>query len=229
MGFQKDYEIWMQRQIAEEKNHRRKEILSKGLSYGSVEFLRSAWHPAIGNFDCLHSEWEVRDLHNKIRYLDFAYLPGKVKGNIEIQDYATHARDLDLARFKDLCRRQSLLSLDDWIYFPIAYMSIRDEPELCKQMVLSFVGKFLSLDAPSHLNWLEAETIRYARRLLRPFTPMELAAHLRVTDSYARRILHQLVEHENLVVASGNMRFRRYQLNVGEHLRNRELLFKKDS
>lgn len=58
------------------------------------------------------------------------------------------------------------------------------------------------------------------RRLLRPFTPGELATHLRITDSYARRVLHGLVDKQQLVVASGHLRFRTYQLNIGNALWN---------
>ncbi|WP_207671346.1 hypothetical protein [Paenibacillus cymbidii] len=137
---------------------------------------------------------------------------GDVKGDIEIHDYRSHARDVDTRRFKDLCRRQSLLTLDDWIYLPIAYLSIREEPEFCKQLILSFIGKFISIDLDAPLNFMEAETVRYARRLLRPFTPMELAKHLYVTDRYARNVLHELVKKDHLAVVGGNLRFRTYQL-----------------
>ncbi|MCQ6559884.1 transcriptional regulator [Paenibacillus mendelii] len=218
--FKKEYEMWMQKQIEQEKNHRRRELLQKGISHGTVELLRSIWYPAVGNFDHLHPEWEVRDMSNGYRYLDLAFLPGGVKGDIEVQDYRSHARDLDTRRFKDLCRRQSLLSLDDWIFLPIAYLSIREEPEFCKQLVLSFIGKFLSLDVDARLNGMEAETVRYARRLMKPFTPMELARHLRVTDRYARMVLRGLVEGQHLVVVGGNLRFRTYQLNVASNLRS---------
>lgn len=218
--FQKQYETWMQDQIRGERNHRRRELLEKGLSRGSEDFLREIWYPVVGNFDHLYPEWEVRDLGGGYRYLDLAYLPpGGVKGNIEIQDYRSHARDLDTRRFKDLCRRQSLLSLDDWIFMPVAYLSIKEEPEFCKQLILSFIGKFLSMEADAQLNCLEAETVRFARRILRPFTPGELAAHLRVTDRYARRILHRLSDANYLIVAGGKQRYRSYQINLGGRLR----------
>lgn len=218
--FKKEYESWMQEQIEQEKNHRRRELLQKGLSHGTEEMLRSIWYPVVGNFDHLYPECEVRDFNNGYRYLDLAFLPGNRKGDIEVQDYRSHARDLDTRRFKDLCRRQSLLSLDDWIFLPIAYLSIRDEPEFCKQLILSFIGKLLSFEVDARLNFMEAETVRYARRLLRPFTPNELALHLRVTDRYARNILHRMVEENHIVVAGGNIRYRTYQLNIGESLRN---------
>lgn len=101
------------------------------------------------NFNHLHPEWEVRDFHNGYRYLDLAYLPGNgVKGGIEIQGYGPHARDLDVRRFKDLCWRQCLLTLEDWLFLPIAYLSIKDEPKQCQQLVLAFMGKFMASDAP---------------------------------------------------------------------------------
>jgi hypothetical protein len=217
--FKKEYEMWMQKQVEQEKNHRRREFLQKGLSHGTVEFLRLIWFPAIGNFDYLFPEWEVRDYNRGYRYLDLAFLPEGVKGDIEIHYYRTHARDLDTRRFKDLCNRQSLLSLDDWVCLTVAYLSIQEEPEYCKQLVFSFVGKFLSIDVDSRLNFMEAETVRFARRLMRPFTPMELARHLRVTDRYARVVLHGLVEGQHLIVVGGKERFRSYQLNVGSQLR----------
>lgn len=213
--FEQKYEEWLQKQIDEEKNPRRRERLERGLSYGTVEFLRRIWYPKVGHFDDLNAEWEVIDFHSGYRYLDLSYMPGGAKGAIEIQDYTTHARDLDLRRFKDLCKRHCLLALDEWIFLPIALPAIKDEPQLCQQLVLSFIGKFITtIDIREQLGYLEVETLRHARRLLRPFTPMELAEHLRVTSRHARRISTQLVDLRLLVVASGQRRARAYQLRV---------------
>lgn len=212
--FNEEYDNWMQKHISEEKNHRRLELLKKGLGHGTVAFLRSVWFPAVGNFNNLYPEWEVRDFHSGYRYLDLAYMPGDAKGGIEIQGYGPHARDLDVRRFKDLCRRHCLLALDGWVFLPITYLSIQDEPEECQQLVLSFIGRFISMDTPSQLSWLEAETIRFARRMLRPFTPSELAHHLRVSDRHARRILHGLIDMSILSIASGKQRGRSYKLKL---------------
>ncbi len=127
--FEQALEDWLQENIAEEKNHRRREILKKGLGHGTVEFLRRVWYPAVGNFDHLYPEWEVRDFNNGYRYLDLAYMPGGAKGGIEIQGYGPHARDLDTRRFRDLCWRHSLLALDGWTFLPIAYLSAKEEPK----------------------------------------------------------------------------------------------------
>lgn len=212
--FESKYEEWLQLNINSAENHRRSELLQKGLGHGTIEFLRSIWFPAVGNFDHLYPEWEVRDFNNGYRYLDLAYMPGGVKGGIEIQGYGSHARDLDVRRFKDLCRRHCLLSLDGWMFLPIAYLSIVDEPEQCQQLILAFLGKFIASDVPSQLSYLEAETLRLARRLLRPFTPAEVMEHLKISSRHSRRVLHHLVELQILEIASGAQRIRTYQLRL---------------
>ncbi|OPA80932.1 transcriptional regulator [Paenibacillus selenitireducens] len=212
--FDQHYENWLQENLDMEKNPRRRELLTKGLGHGTVEFLRSIWFPVVGNMNHLHPEWEVHDFSNGYRYLDLAYMPAGAKGGIEIQGYGPHARDLDVRRFKDLCLRHCLLSLDGWTFLPIAYPSIVDEPKKCQQLVLSFIGKFVASDVPSSLSWLEAETVRFARRLLRPITPLELANHLRVSDRQARRILHELVNPQIMEVESGQQRARTYKLRL---------------
>ncbi len=209
------YGQWLAEQIKMEPNPRRRELLSKGLSHGTETFLRTIWFPAIGNFDFLYPEFEVRDMNNGCRYLDLAYLPGGgAKGCIEIQDYRTHARDVEAGRFKDLCLKQALLALDDWVFLPIAYLSIRDDPAVCKQLTLAFVGRFLSISVPPGLGWGQAEILRFARRLARPFMPKELAVHLQISERQTRHLLRQLVEQGSLVVSSGNQRYRSYELGL---------------
>lgn len=178
-----------------------------------MEFLRSIWYPAAGNFDHLYPEWEVNDFSGGYRYLDFAYLPGSAKGAIEIQGYGFHARDLELWRFKDLCMRHCHLALDGWTVMPIAYPSIKEAPRPCQQLILSFIGKFISVSVPEELSWLESETLRFARRCLRSFTPSELSAHLKVSPKYARTLLHNLADKKLILVTSGSVRARTYRLN----------------
>lgn len=210
--FQIEMDAWLSAQIANESNPRRRDILQKGLGHGTVEFLKEIWYPAIGNFNDLYPEWEVRDMNNRYRYLDLAYLPAGAKGCIEIQGYSSHARDIEAWRFKDLCMKQALLSLDGWLFLPIAYLSIKEDPAVCKQLALSFVGKFTAMPASSSLDWLENETIRYARRVMRPFDSKELAAHLQRSDKQARRILQRLVEKHWLTIVDGKQRYREWRL-----------------
>ncbi|MCK0470057.1 transcriptional regulator [Halalkalibacter sp. APA_J-10(15)] len=212
-NFDQALHTWLENQIAEENNHRRREFLIKGLGHGTIRFLQDIWFPTFGNFNHLYPEWEVRDFNNGYRYLDLAYRPShQAKGAIEIQGYGPHARDLDVRRFKDLCWRHSLLALDGWTLLPIAYLSITDEPQRCQQLTLAFIGKFTSIDVSPQLSWLESEVVRFSQRTLRPLTPLEVAQHLHISDRYARIILHKLVDKQILAVASGNQRARTYVL-----------------
>ncbi|MFD0677717.1 MULTISPECIES: transcriptional regulator [unclassified Paenibacillus] len=213
MKFEQAFEHFMHSQIIAETTVRRRERLEKGLGHGEKEFLRTIWYPVVGHFEHLYPEWEVSDFANGYRYLDLAYMPGEAKGAIEIQGYGSHARDIEVWRFKDLCIRHCHLALDGWMVMPIAYPSIIETPKQCQQLILSFIGKFISLDVPEKLSCLESETLRFARRLLRPFTPTELSAHLRVSTRHARTLLHSLVDKQLVFVVDGQARGRTYKLH----------------
>ncbi|TXK71267.1 transcriptional regulator [Paenibacillus sp. N3.4] len=212
MMFEQAFEQFMQRQVKEETNGRRRERLEKGLGHAEAEFLRTIWYPVVGHFEHLYPEWEVRDFSNRYRYLDLAYMPGGAKGVIEVQGYGSHARDIEAWRFKDLCWRHCLLALDGWVVMPIAYSSITETPKQCQQLVLSLIGKFVSAAVPDDLSWLESETLRFARRVLRPFAPTELSDHLKVSTRHTRTLLRNLVDKKLLIVMSGQERIRTYQL-----------------
>jgi hypothetical protein len=47
-------------------------------------------------FEHLYPEREMRDFNHGYRYIDSAYMPGDVKGAIEIQGYGPAARGLDV-------------------------------------------------------------------------------------------------------------------------------------
>ena len=210
-SFEKKIEQWLNEQIAAEKNPRRRELLQKEIGHGTKEFLSKIWYPAVGNFNDLYAEWEIRDFGNRYRYLDLAYMPGGAKGCIEIHGYRSHARDIEAWRFRDLCKKQAYLVLDDWMFLPIAYLSIEEEPEVIKQMTLSFVGKFVSTSTNHSFSWIEAETLRFARGVIRPFHSDELALHLNRSTRQARRILDKLVKMDALIVHNRQLRYRTYQ------------------
>ncbi|MFF2483928.1 transcriptional regulator [Paenibacillus sp. NPDC058071] len=187
-------------------------MLHKEIGHGTKEFLRTIWYPAVGNFNHLYAEWEVRDYGNRYRYLDLAYMPGEAKGCIEIHGYQSHARDIEAWRFRDLCKKQAYLALADWLFLPVAYLSIEEEPEVIKQMALSFVGKFVSMSTNHSLSWIEAEALRFARGIIRPFRSEELSLHLNRSNRQTRRILDKLVVMNVLIVQNGQQRYRTYHV-----------------
>lgn len=54
------------------------------------------------------------------------------------------------------------------------YRYLEEEPEVIRQMTLSFVGKFVSISTSHSFSWIETETLRFARGVIRPFTLMNL-------------------------------------------------------
>jgi hypothetical protein len=78
--------------------------------------------------------------------------------------------------------------------------------------VLSFVGKLLANSVPPGLLWAEAETLRFACRLLRPFTPAELSNHISLSEHRTRVIVRKLIDRKLLEAASGKQRYRTFQL-----------------
>ncbi|WP_235680285.1 transcriptional regulator [Paenibacillus albicereus] len=212
--FKQAYTAWLEEEVQREENVRRKERLAAGLGHGTEEFLRRAWFPAIGGFQHLHPEWEVRDMGGGCRYIDLAYLPpAGGRSAFEIQGYGPHARDLDVRRFKDLSWRHSYLSIDSWMVLPVAYPSIQEEPKRCQQLVLAFVGKFVAMSVSRKLNWQEAEILRYAYRQMVPFSAIELSEHLMASESHTRKLLGKMVDGGYLSIVSGKMRYRLYGLS----------------
>lgn len=211
MNVDQAFDDFVQKHISQSKGDR-KTRLEKGLGHGETDFLKNVWHPAVGHFDHVFPEWEIRDYKDGVRYLDIAYMPGGVKGVVEVQGYGPHARDIPRWRFKDESLRHCHLVLDGWTVLPVAYDLVRDNPRLCQQFVLSFIGKFVSVTVSADLDWLESEIIRFSRRILRPFTPEEIRLHLKVSPNYSRKLLHNLVDKGFLKVASGNERARTFML-----------------
>jgi hypothetical protein len=215
-GFEAKLSQWLSGQIALEGNSRRRELLQKEIGHGTKEFLKTIWYPAVGNFNHLYAEWEVRDYGNRCRYLDLAYMPGGAKGCIEIHGFRSHARDIEAWRFRDLCKKQAYLVLDDWLFLPVAYLSISEEPEVLKQLVLSFIGKFVSMLDNHSLSWVETEALRYARGIIRSFRAEELAAHLKRSDRQTRRILDKLLDMNLFIVHNGQQRYRTFQSAIND-------------
>ncbi|MFC5407431.1 hypothetical protein [Cohnella soli] len=83
MDFNATYEQWlsMHRNLRYGERLRR---LEEGHGYLEKLILENVWWPAVGHFDHLHPEYEVFDFRDGTRFLDFAWLPGPIRLNIEV-------------------------------------------------------------------------------------------------------------------------------------------------
>lgn len=189
--------------------------LDEGHAHNEKLFAEEVWYPALGNFDDLNAEYEVRSYKFGYFYLDFAYLRPPYRINWEVDDFSSHAKNVTRRTHDYNCDRQNQLVLDGWFVFRISLDAIRERPRQCQQVVLQVMGKLYggasSTDQPQ-LSLKQREIMRLAFRIQRPFTPTEVCICLGIKEQHARALLHELVALGQLVPASGSARIRSFTL-----------------
>lgn len=198
----------------------RRRKLRNGVGYAERAFLETVWWPLMGNFDHLHPEYEVADYSGGTRFLDFAYVRGDVKLAIEIDGYATHARNVNRSQFAYGLHRQNMLILDHWNVFRFAFDEVEQHPRRCQRLIKQYMGSRFAITGNGgphspRLTATNREIARLARRLSRPLTPKDVKQHLDVSLPTVYRHLRHLVARGVLVPAGGTLRVRAYRLADG--------------
>ncbi|MFC5528973.1 DNA-binding response regulator [Cohnella yongneupensis] len=224
MDFHTAYEAFINKH-RKLRTGRRLTRLIEGHGYLEKLVLQNIWWPAIGNFDHLHPEYEVSDFRDGTRFLDFAWLPGPIKLNVEGDGHETHGNKISKENFSDERLRQNHLVIDDWKVLRFSHDSVKDQPRMCQQLLQQFMGKFFgSLRNPAVMVSLEErEILRLAFRLGGVVCPVEVCILLRIEQQTARKRLHGLLEKGLLEpVSPSNRRVARYRVTksiTDEHLR----------
>ncbi|WP_281884704.1 DNA-binding response regulator [Paenibacillus sp. YYML68] len=208
------YEAFMKEQVLKATGDRKRR-LADGLGHAERLFLEQVWWPAVGHFDYLHAEYEVRDFKDGRRYVDFAYLRPPYKVCIELDGYGPHCREITRAQFADQLIRQNHLVLDQWIVFRFAYDEIKEKPRQCQQTILQLMGNWYGdfKHVECDINYKEREVLRFAAQKLGVVSPVELSKHMGVSTRVVRELLHALCKKELLVPLSGVSRIRSYGLH----------------
>lgn len=194
----------------------------EGHAYAEKLLLEQIWWPAVGHFEYLHPEYEVFDFRDGVRYLDFAYLRGYRKVNIEVDSFGAHSRD-DRRKFSDDLQRQNHLVLDGWTVIRFSFEDVKDKPRQCQQIIQQMLGKLFGGSADVAFEALplkQREIVRLAVRSNQPITPGEVSKLVGISNKYAHVLLQQLVEGGILLPASGNLRIRSYKLNSSSGFNN---------
>ncbi|WP_248925220.1 DNA-binding response regulator [Paenibacillus hamazuiensis] len=214
MHFEADYEAFMRLHEAERSGESLRR-LQEGHDHAEKLFLEQVWWPAVGHFDYLHPECEVRDFRDGTRFLDFAYIRGPLKACFEIDGYGPHSRDISRWQFADQLIRQNHLVLDGWMVIRFAYDDIREKPRRCQQIVQQLLGRWFGEQgaADLELSFKEKEIIRLAVQCHDSVTPRDVSFRLGISVRYARELLHVLAKRRVLLPASGTERIRSYRLN----------------
>jgi very-short-patch-repair endonuclease len=213
--FDEQHEQWLAGQRKTRKGEALRR-LNEGHGRSEKLFAQEVWWPAIGNFDFLHAEYEVTNFRDGNYYLDHAYVRPTHLIDWEIDDFSSHAKNMDRRGFDYERDRQNNLVLDGWKVFRFPLDKIKERPRQCQQFVLQVMGSLYggnTGDAPT-LSLKQREIMRLALRLQRPFTPMEVCVQLGIGNRHARDQLHDLVRINLLEIAGGHERARSYRVTI---------------
>ncbi|MCD9020396.1 DNA-binding response regulator [Cohnella silvisoli] len=207
MDFNTAYEAFLEKHRKARKGERLRRLI-EGHGFLEKLILENVWWPAIGHFDHLHPEYEVSDFRDGTRFLDYAFLPGVVRLNIEGDGLETHARKISLSGFDDDRIRQNHLILDGWKVLRFTHNMLKERPRLCQQMLLQFMGTIYGKQSAGGFSGIrlspeEREILRLAfrLRLVKPMRPKDVAELLQVEGQKARKLLHGLIDKEYLLPA----------------------------
>ncbi|MFC5402162.1 DNA-binding response regulator [Cohnella soli] len=218
MDFNTAYTQWLSKHRSLRQGERLRR-LDEGHGYLEKLILENVWWPAVGHFDDLHPEYEVFDFRDGTRFLDFAWLPGTVKLDIEGDGFDTHARKISLTGFDDDRIRQNHLVIDEWKVLRFTHNMVNERPRLCQQMLQQFIGavygkRGLSERATNRLNSEERDIIRLTLRIRQTVSPADVCKLLDVEAQKARKLLRGLVAKGVFVAAgAGQQRIHAYRLS----------------
>lgn len=213
-AFETAYERFMVEQMDESKGERKRR-LTEANRHAETLFAKNVWWPLFGNFRHLHAEWEVPDLRRGFRYLDYAYLLPPLQIDIEVEGFGVHAKNADRRKFADDHLRAAHLTAEEWKVLRFSYDTVKEEPQVCRQILLNIIGKWsISPEASHGVRFTEEEKliVRYAISRQAAITPNEVCALAGVCGQTARKWLRTLVEKGAFRPAGGARRVRSYEL-----------------
>jgi len=223
MDFDTAYEAFMTKHRRLRRGRRLRRLID-GHGYLEKLILQNIWWPAIGHFDDLHPEYEVRDFRDGTRFLDYAWLPGPLKLNVEGDGRESHGTKASKEDFSDDRIRQNHLVIDDWKVLRFSHDSVKEQPRMCQQILQQFMGKYFGTLSKMSLNLTleEREILRLAYRLRGEVRPADVCQLLRIEQQTARKWLRGLREKRLLEpVGPGDRRIARYRVTkhvTEEHL-----------
>ncbi|RKP48767.1 DNA-binding response regulator [Cohnella endophytica] len=216
--FEQNYYVWLEQQRKARSGEALRK-LAEDHRHAEELFVRTVWWPAIGKLDDLHAEYEVPNARSSSYYLDFAYIRPSYRIDWEIDDFSSHAKNINRRGFEYERDRQNFLTHNGWQVYRFSLDAVRERPLQCQQFVLQVIGKLygsndngLQNGDASRLTLKQREILRIALRLQRPFTPLEVCEGLGIKAQHARKLLHELVMMGLISAQSGKARIRSYAL-----------------
>ncbi|TLS53030.1 DNA-binding response regulator [Paenibacillus antri] len=182
-----------------------RESLERGHGHGERRFLRDVWWPAVGSFEHLHPQYEVRDFEGNAIRIDFAYLRPPFRICIEVEENPCRSASEP---------RAERLAADYWIVLRFPLADVLQDPLRCRRTLTGAFDRMFRDETtdPSRLSPGEKDILRLAARSVRPTKPSDVMRALQVSDKTARALLKSLVDKRLLRPAgTGSKRIRAYE------------------
>ncbi|SFB47110.1 hypothetical protein SAMN05216312_109105 [Cohnella sp. OV330] len=208
--FEKAFALWWTATLRNAKGVRLKR-LKCGLTYASMYFLRFTWFAAFGSLKGLVPEYEVKDYKDGFRYIDFVFFTNAHRVAIEVDGRTSHRLNATPVEYEDELMRQNHLVIDGWSVIRLAFLSIRDKPRQCQQVLQQMLGKLnAEVGERLELTITERVILDYASRSSEPLEPYELRGVLGLHRNTISKYIASLVEKGLIVPASMDHK-RRYR------------------
>jgi hypothetical protein len=169
-------------------------------------FLKNVWSPLFqNNYDSLTAEYPLKDAKGGDRFVDFIYRRGGISLIIEIDGFATHARNISPGDFDDHLDRQNELILAGWMILRFSARQVEHRAVGCQKQVQQAIGHWWSLahggptSTGSQQVWdIRKQTItrlalRYDGYIRARDVSRELAVPIRTAQTWLRRLMGEEV------------------------------------
>ena len=173
------------------ERHRR---LKEGYKFAEDSFVKEIWLPTFGNLEDLHPEYEVVDVIDGRRFLDFAYMKSGVKIGIEVDGFGPHLMHVSREQFSNQFVRDMHLRNLGWAVIHISADDVTQRPKLWRKLLQQFIGKTFGSSTTKIRDSLDIELLTFLFNLHRPFKRSDIQSHLNCGDRLSRKIMHSLLK-----------------------------------
>ncbi|MBT2290590.1 DUF559 domain-containing protein [Paenibacillus albidus] len=218
MGYEQEYEAFIQRHISSRSGERRGR-LERGHQHAEALFLLQVWWPLRGSFSGLHPEYEVLDWRGRSYFADFAFISGPLRLLIEIKGYAAHVKEMDRQKYCNELNRETFLTAMGYQVISFAYDDVERRPELCQTLLRMVLSRYMATAGPAAKRLLtEREVIRLMIRQGGRVRLQEVCEHCAMDPKTARLMMYSLCDKGWLVPVKGGNGVRIVRYELAQHV-----------
>lgn len=213
MDFEEDYSLFLSKHVGTGDAWTAARM-QDGLGHSEVSFLRKVWWPAFHNFEWLHPEYPTLDYGNQQRFIDFAYLRGRLQVAIEIDGMGPHLKDIKQEQFLEHINRHNQLVIDGWTVIRFTTMQIETRPRECQRIVQQLIGRLTNETTYSlrEFDLVGRAIVQLVLQAAVAVTISDIVERLDISRSTALRRIRELVNAGWLEFAGQKARSSAYRL-----------------